>query len=729
MSLARILNAQSVAIIGASRQETKRGFQAIRTLIEEKFEGPIYPVNPNEDTVLGLKCYPSVLDIEGNVDLALVVTPARTIPSILKQCGKKDVAGAVVIAAGFGETGGRGKQLEREIVEIGRKYGVRIVGPNTNGLINVHTGLNLVGFRNPPKGDIALLSQSGNMALSLFTEAQVKSRKGFSCYVGVGNEADIRFHEYLKYFREDEKTRAILIYVEGMRQARAFLQEAYQTTRTKPIVLLKSGRSASGRRSAGSHTGALAGMSEVAVTAFRRAGITVVENSDELFPAIEALSSLPVVRNGRIALLADGGGHATIAADILSEAGIELPPLHEKTRNKLASILPPNASLRNPVDVAGGADSDPVVLAECARMILQDHDIDGLLLVGLFGGYSIRFSSSLEFAEEDAAHRIGKLVRETSKPIVCHSLYNYAKPHSLDLLRYYGIPVFDSLEIAAKAMILLSEYGDYVKSYHAQTNFELAPGKKAKKGGQEIISRALQQGRRVLLETEARELCEMHKIPVVPARLARTPDEAAEAAREFLPKPVVLKIVSPDIVHKSDVGGVRLNLQDEQQVRLAFEEIHRNVETARPDARIEGVLVSPMVRGIVEVIIGTKIDEQFGPVMVFGIGGIMVEVLQDVSYRVLPLSAHSAKKMIEEIRSVKLLNGFRGEPPADKKALQRLLLSVAALAEAYPQIQEMDFNPVLLHEQGLTVLDARIILHEDGQDFTTSEANRLPTAG
>lgn len=710
MSLERILNARSVAVIGASRNETKRGYQAVRTLVEEKFEGPVYPVNPQESSVFGLPCYESVHAIDGPVDLALVVTPAATIPSILEQCGKKGVAGAVIIAAGFGEAGDAGRALELQMVDVARRYGLRIVGPNTNGLINVNTGMNLVGFRQPPRGKIALLSQSGNMALSLFTEAQVKSHKGFSCYVGVGNEADIGFHEYLEYFREDPHTDAILIYVEGMRDGRAFLQEAYRTTRTKPIVLLKSGRSATGRRSAGSHTGALAGISEVAITAFRRAGITVVENSDELFPAIETLSGLPAVRNNRVALLADGGGHATITSDLLSVAGLELPELHEKTQAKLRQILPETASLRNPVDVAGGADADPVVLAECARIILQDHQVDGLMLVGLFGGYSLRFASSLAFAEEDAAHRIGKLVSESGKPIICHSLYSYARPHALDLLRYYGIPVFDSLEIASSAMIRLAEYGEYLQSYQAQTSFELQPGHKAKKRGEEILLQARRDGRRSLLEVEARELCELHKIPLVPARLVHSEDEAVAAAADFGGEAAVLKIVSRDILHKSDAGCVKLSLRTEDEVRAAYRSIINSAQAYHPGVTIDGVLVSPMLKGIVEVIVGTKIDDQFGPVIMFGIGGVMVEVLKDVSYRVLPISARSAKRMIGEIRSVKLLNGFRGEAAADRKALKKLLLAVAGLAEAYPQISEMDLNPVLLHEEGCTVVDVRIML-------------------
>ena len=335
MSLEKILNAESVAIIGASKKETKRGYQTIRTLLDEKYEGKIYPVNPKEKSILGIKCYPKVADIDGPVDVALVATPARSLPAVLEDCGKKGVKGAVVLAGGFGETGPDGRKLESEMVAVARKYKIRLIGPNTSGMLNLHDRLNLVGLKDAPKGDIALLTQSGNMALTLITEAKVKSRKGFSYYVGVGNEADIKFHEYLEFFRQNSNTRAILVYVEGLRNGREFIQQAQKTTLEKPIILLKSGRSSTGKKSAGSHTGALAGISEVAKGAFQRAGIIVIENSDELFPAAETLSSLPPIKNNKIAILADGGGHATIAADLLTDLGVEIPELGRKNPGQL----------------------------------------------------------------------------------------------------------------------------------------------------------------------------------------------------------------------------------------------------------------------------------------------------------------------------------------------------------------------------------------------------------
>lgn len=709
MGLEHILNARSVAVVGASKVPTKRGYQTIRTLLDEHYEGLVYPVNPKERSILGLKCYASVSDIPGEVDVALVATPARTVPAILEDCGAKGVKGAIILATGFGETGPKGKALERDVLDVAGRHHIRLIGPNTSGMINLKENLNLVGLKDSPKGDIALLTQSGNMALTLITEAKLQSRKGFTYYVGVGNEADIRFHEYLEFFRQDPDTRAILMYVEGMREGRKFLQQAYKTTETKPVILLKSGRSSTGKQSAGSHTGALAGMSEVTKGALERAGIIVIENSDELFPAAETLSSLPPIKNNRIAILADGGGHATIAADTLTDLGVQIPELEEKTQARLRAILPEGAAVRNPIDVAGGTDDNPAVFADCTNIILGDPSVGGLLVVGLFGGYGIRFAESLAMIEEDAAHRMGKMVRNRKKAIVVHSLYNSEKPHSLDLLRYYGVPVYGSLDVACKCIGVLAQYGRYLKGYHAKSNFVFNWEAKARPDGRRIIDDAYRDGRTALMEAEAKQLFRLHGAAVTSDALATTAEEAVEAASRMGRK-VVLKIASPDILHKSDAQGVQLNLCGKERIKKAYREIIRNADAYRADARIDGVLVSPMVAKGVEVIIGTKMDDQFGPVIMYGLGGVLVEILKDVSFRVLPISRRSAHRMITETKSHPILDGIRGEAPYDKKALVNLLLVCSEIVESYPQIQEMDLNPVIVHHEGLSIVDARILL-------------------
>jgi acetyltransferase len=712
MSIEPILKAESVAIVGASKNETKRGYQTIRTLLDEKYEGRIYPVNPKEKRILGLKCYQSVSAIPEPVDVALVATPARTLPAVLEDCGQNGVKGAVVLAGGFGETGPNGRKLESEMVAVAKKYNIRLIGPNTSGMLNLHDNLNLVGLKNTPKGDIALLTQSGNMALTLITEAKIKSRKGFSYYVGVGNEADIQFHEYLEFFQHDPATKAILMYVEGLRNGREFIEQAQKTTLEKPIILLKSGRSSTGKKSAGSHTGALAGISEVARVAFKGAGIIVIENSDELFPVAETLSSLPPIKNNKIAILADGGGHATIAADLLTDLGVEIPELSDKTQANLRKILPEAASVPNPVDVAGGTDADPSVFADCVDVILKDSNVGGLLIVGLFGGYGIRFAESLSLMEEDAAHRMGKMVKKRHKPIVLHSLYTSEKPHALELLRYYDIPVFDSLDVACKCTSVLAEYGKYRNSYQLKNKFALNWGAKARAEGKKIIAAARRDNRQTLFENEAKQLFAAHGAPVTKDLLAGTADEAVEIAKK-IGSDVVLKIVSPDILHKSDAGGVKIKLRSKKDIRKAFGEIMHNAQEFDPGADIRGVLVCPMAPGGVEVIIGTKYDDQFGPVIMYGLGGIMVEILKDVSFRVLPITPTNARKMIEQTKSYPILNGARGKPPLDTQALRKLLMLCSEIVESYPEILEMDLNPVIVHQKGISVVDARVILKPD----------------
>lgn len=707
--LDKVLNAKSVAIIGASKNKTKRGYQAIKTLLADGFEGQIYPVNPKEDMILGLPCYKDITDIEGFVDLALITTPARTIPGILKRCGEKNVSGAVIIAGGFRELGDKGKKLEDDVVAAAKETGVRLIGPNTSGMINLKSNLNLVGIQNAPRGNIALLCQSGNMALTLITEATIRKHEGFTYYVGVGNEADIKFHEYLEFFRNDPDTKSILMYVEGMSEGRKFLQEAHNTSIEKPIVLLKSGRSATGKKSAGSHTGSLAGSGEVAKLAYERAGIIVIENSDELFPVAETLSSQPAIKNNTIAILADGGGHATIAADLLTDYGVNLPELSDKTKEKLRKILPEAASVVNPVDVAGGTDSDPSVFADCAKIILKDSNVGGLLVVGLFGGYGIRFEESLAIGEEAAAHRFGAMVKKRNKPIFVHSLFGSYESHALDLLRHYDIPVHDSLDISCKCVASLCKYGNYLKSYHAKRSFIFNWRAKAKKEGQQIIEKAKKEGRHVLLEHEAKQLIKLHGAPTSVGQVAKTSDEAWEIASKIKEK-VVLKIVSPDILHKSDARGVKLNLSSEKEVKKGFQQIFKSANAYNPKADIRGVLVAPMAQKGLEIIIGTKIDEQFGPVIMYGLGGIMVEIMKDVTFWVLPVSPTSSKKMIEDTRSSILLDGVRGQKGYDKKTLRKLISMCSELIESYPEIEEMDLNPVILYEQGLDVVDARIIL-------------------
>ncbi len=617
---------------------------------------------------------------------------------------------AIILAVGFSETGNDGEKLQQEIISIGQRERIRIVGPNTSGVFNLHHNMNLTGIRDLHKGSMAILSQSGNMALSLITEMRANSRLGCSAYVGVGNEADIRFDEYLEYFRQDANTKIIVMFVDGMRDGRRFLQVARPTVEEKPVVLLKSGRSEKGRQAAHSHTGALAGLSAVSRTAFKRAGIITIEHSDELFPAAEALANLPVLKRPRVAVLSDGGGHAALAADALADFGLEIPDLPHDLLSQLRAALPATSSFQNPLDLAGATDANPGVFADCARLLLESADIDALLVVGLFGGYHLRFSESLLEIEMETARAFGRLNEKFHKPIIVHSLYASYRPPPLEVLKSFGIPVHESIDIAAKCLSVLHEYGHHLSIAHDRSDFVMRPEGKARGEVHELFEKVTSSRRKALLETEAREALRAHGIPVTDFEFASSGDQAVEAAHS-IGYPVVLKIVSPDILHKSDIGGVLLNVKNDDAVRDGFDLLVARARRFNQRAKIKGVLITPMMPEGVEIVVGVTQDPQFGHVIMFGLGGIMVEVLKDVSFRVLPVGKLSAPQMMREIRGHAILDGVRGRPSCDQAAIVDLLMRISDFVEAYStHLAELDLNPVIVYEKGLSVVDARIIL-------------------
>ena len=702
------LNPNSVAIIGASKDPTKRGFRAIQTLLQEKFAGAIFPINPKESEILGLPCHPDLASVPQEIDLALICTPARTLPAMVKACGEKGVKGAVVLAGGFSEAGAEGTRLEQEMVAAARQFGVRLVGPNTSGMFNTHKACNLVGFSNLEAGGIGILSQSGNMALSLVTEGQINGHMGFSTYIGVGNEADLQFSEYLDYFGDDEQTKVVIAYVEGLKNGHAFLESARRVCRIKPVVLYKSGRTEVGQSAAKSHTGALAGSYGVARGALQQAGVTVVSQSDQILSVAEALALLPPPPSKRIAILADGGGHATIAADALTEQGMTLPRLSQQTRERLAAILPPAAALANPVDVAGGTDANPEVFADCAEAILADPSIDALLIVGLFGGYAIRFSETLGPIESHTASRLGGMIERFGKPIMLQSLYAPMRTESLVTLRAAGVPVHESVERAVRCLVSLAEYGA-ARARIAAEQPAAAPA--ANTTASTVVSAARSEGRNSLLEHEAQALLKSYAITLPPSVLVSSPAELGQARDQLGEVPLAMKVVSRDILHKSDAGAVKLNVVGESEMSQAYAAIVKSSLAYRADADIKGVLVTPMARkGGVEMIIGVTRDPQFGPVMMFGLGGIFVEVLKDVVFRSLPLTAIDAAEMLDEIKANAILGGVRGAPPVDRKALVDLMLRISQVCLAHPEIAELDLNPILGYADGYALVDARMIL-------------------
>lgn len=700
------MSPDAVAVVGASTDETKRGHQAIATLQEEGYEGDIYPVNPTEKEIRGLKVYSTVSEIPGRVDLALIVTPASIVPNVLADCGGTDLAGAIVVAVGFGESDEAGENLEEEIVSVANKQGIRLIGPNTSGMINVHDNLNLVGTKNVPEGNLALLCQSGNMAISLFTEATTREGVGYSHYVGVGNEADLKFHEYLSFYESNQNTEGVICYVEGMNDGRSFLQKAREVATETPIIALKSGQSSVGKRSASSHTGALAGNNKVADAALRQAGVITVNRSDELLAVSNALSSLSASNGSNVGILADGGGHATLAADALAKRGLSVPELNKEAKSDLEEILPKAASVVNPVDVAGGTDDDQRVFIDCAKSILKDSSIDALLLTGLFGGYGIRFSKQYTKTEIDVASELATLSEETDTPIVVQSAYEGFDTEPHHVLRESNIPVLESIDMAATSLAALADYGSHLKTANEKSNFQMATD-----DGAASVVEKLRNERKQLSEWQAKQALTTEGLPVAPFNLATSPDEAQAAATEFNCS-IAMKVSSPDIIHKSEANGIALEIE-ESNVRKTYNDLIHAGQNYDPNAEIDGVLVSPMRDTDVELIVGVIHDEQFGPVIMLGLGGIFVEVLEDTAFRALPLTETDARSLIDDLDSQEVLDGARGNEPVDRDSIVDFLLSVSMFVESNPSISELDLNPVFASNENIEIIDATITFEDE----------------
>ncbi|SDN05932.1 acetate--CoA ligase family protein [Vreelandella arcis] len=708
-----VLAPTGIAVVGASADPTKRGYKAMLGLIKGGYRGDIYPVNPKAASILGVNAWPSITDIPGTPALALICTPAATVPGLIAECGRRGIKGAVVLASGFAETGEAGAALEAQMMKNARAHGVRIIGPNTSGVFNLHHHVNLLALENLKPGDIGIVSQSGNMLLSLALEAQYNGQVGFSTYIGPGNQADIGFNDYLRYLGEDEQTRVATLYVEGFRDGRKFLDVAREVTAMKPVVVYKSGSTEQGQKAASSHTGALAGSYQMTVDLLRQAGVSVVQYSDEILPVAEGLGRLQKAAGKRVAVIADGGGQATIAADRLAEAGLTLATLASDTQAKLDALLLPQASTLNPVDVAGSSDANPSLLAQCMAVVADDANVDSVFLVGMFGGYSLRFAESLLGDEMRGAEAMVELAHATRKPLVIYSLYAPIKPPPLRRLHEAGLPVYASIEHAVRVLAALGERGEYLANQAAQrTKTPMQPSV----NGKALFVNAKAEGRD-LLEFEAKALLAEHGIHVPDERLVRNIDELGAVAAEFADRPLAMKVVSQAILHKSDAGGVKLNLVGEAALREAYQSIVASSHAYDPTATLEGVLVTPMAEKGVEVIIGMLRDPMFGPVLMFGLGGVFVEVLEDVAFRSLPITRADAESMVKQIKAQKVLEGVRGGQGVDRQALVSLLMGISQLVDAYPSIRELDLNPVIAypenHSLGYAIVDARIIVERD----------------
>jgi len=692
-----LFNPTSAAVIGASTVLHKTGGRRWRSMVESGFDGPLYPIHPTASEILGRKAYPSLREVPGPVEMAVVLVRPDLVPGAVADCVAAGVRGIVVITAGFGETGAEGKRVEQSFVSVARASGARVVGPNCAGLFSGSGRVNAMGW-DVPRGPIALISQSGNMALTFGQLAREKGL-GFSKLVTVGNAADVRVPEYLDYLFADPETKVIVAYLEGFGplEGRALWELMRSHPSPKPVVVLKPGDTESGRRAALSHTGALAGEGRIVDAAFRQCGIVRAAESEDAWDAAIALASLPPLRSRSVAVISDGGGHATIVCDTADRCGLAVPTLSDATQRRLGEILPARSGVANPIDFAGQAEEEPEVVPRVADVCLADPDVGAAIFAGHFGGYVRISTPELGLREQAAARQLADVVRRHGKPFILHTIYAGEKLPALDVLRAAGVPMYRSLEASAKALAACWRAAARPRASRTRRS---APDRTRVSA---ILARAAGG---VLLEPDARELLAAYGIAVPSSQMVATPAEAAEAARELGGR-LALKLVSPRLLHKTEAGGVRLDVapDDAADAYRALAE-----RAAALDIAPARALVTPMIAGGLECVVGALRDPQFGPVVMFGLGGVDVEALGDVAFRLAPVDGDDARAMTAEIRAHRLLGATRGRPARDVDAAVDVIVRVSELMADVDALAELDVNPLFLLERGAAVADARAIL-------------------
>lgn len=699
--LTRLLEPRSIAIIGASADPAKRGYQVIRSLVEAGFDGQIFPVNPRGGELLGLAILPNIEHLPNDVDVALVSIPGRAVPQVLRELAAKGVGGAVVLANEFLEASHDGVQLDAELKAAIAETGIRVIGPNTSGIFNVALGANLVGLTGVAEGPISVVTQSGNMLLSLVADNAALRGPGFQFYIGLGNQADVQYDECVSFLAHDDSTGAIAIHAEGLQDGRAFLIAAAGAAAKRPVVMLRGGRSEVGQRTALSHTGSIAGSDAVASAVLAQAGVELVDRSDELAIVAGALATTAAIPEGRkVAILSDGGGHATLAADALSVAGIELATLSSQTQARLRELLGPPAEVKNPVDVAGATDTQPGLFADCVEVVMADNDVGMVLVVGMYGGYHLRFDRRLEPQEDATARRMLDASSRYGMPLLVQSCYAAGEVPNHDILRSGGVQVLASIDHAVRVVAALSHRGKWLSTVGRRSSLRLP----------EPLPVANDRPDGALDEPAARRLVERSGFSTGDWVLACSAEQVVTATEKF-GRPCAVKVVSPEVVHKSDVGGVRLDITPET-ANAAWEDIIGSVTAAVPGAAITGVVVAPMADRGVELLIGATRDPIFGPIVAFGSGGLLVEALRDITFRAAPFTLTEATEMIEETIASRILDGYRGLPNVDRSELAAFLVRVGDLITTHPRIAELDLNPVIANESSILPVDVRIILSD-----------------
>ncbi len=701
MSLKSFFGPKSVAIVGASRQKGKVGYEILTNLVAGGYPGKIFPINPKADEIEGLKCYPDLTSIGETPELVIIIVPAQFVAGVLEECAKVRVKSAIIITAGFKEVGPEGKKLEEEIVRIARRAGIRFIGPNCLGVIAPGHKLNAsFGGDLPVPGSIGYISQSGALLAAILDLANANGI-GFSSLVSIGNKADIDELDVINAFGEQGETKVIAGYLESITDGDVFVREAEEISNRKPILLMKSGSTAAGAKAASSHTGSLAGGEVAYESAFKRAGVIRCDSIKQQFDFAQAFANQPLPQGPAVAVITNAGGPGIMAADAIEEQGLTFAKLSEATMQKLAEKLPAAANVHNPVDVLGDALADRYEFA--LEVVLDDPNVNSVVVL---------LTPQAMTQSKETAEAVVKIVgqKKRDKPALACFLGAAKVDEGVQVLRRGGIPQYDSPESAVatvKAMV------DFVR-WRTRPKRVVRLFSVNRRKVESIVERHLRRGLLDIGEAEAKEIIEAYGFATPKGSIATTAEQAGNIAQQ-LGFPVVLKIWSPDILHKSDVGGVKVGLRSEQEVKDAFDLMMYRIPKKRPDAHILGVLVQEMVRGSgKEVIIGMHRDPHFGPLMMFGMGGIMVEVLKDVSFYLAPLTAEEAKQMLLNTKTYHILKGVRGQEGVDIEAIAEGLQRVSQLVTEFPEIKEMDINPFVVGAPGTTpiAVDARISLEK-----------------
>ncbi len=705
-SLEKVFNPRSIAVIGASEVPGKASERRTRSLIEGGYKGDIYLINPKRAKLFGRKAYPNITEIDKEIDLVMIVVASRFLVSAVEDSVKMGAKGIIIITAGLGETGEEGKRIEAQILNEAAKTGTYVIGPNCSGMFSASAHANLLGVPHLERGTISVLAQSGNVIDSLTHYAGMRG-VGFSKIISLGNAIGVSFPEYIDYLKDDPDTRVIMTYLEGIKDGNNLVRVVRETVKKKPVIALKVGRSDAGARAAASHTGSLAGDDIIVDAAFRQAGIVRVSNVDELFDMAEVFSRCPLPKGNRVAILSEGGGDNSIAADNAETYGMEVPVLSLETQERIKPFLLEGMPASNPIDYGGTAEENPHMITECVKVCMEADQIDGIYITGFFGGFKDIIAPHVAELEEQAARDLVDLVKKYGKPLFIHTSFARAQIKSLEILKDAGVPVFESSERTAQCLSELMKFAGNQKKI-SKIHVTKIVGKE-RPAVKTIFKKALDEKRSNLLETESRCLLKEYGISLPKAVLVHNVEEALKAA-DKISYPLVMKVVCPDIIHKSDAGGIKLDLKDENDVEKAFEEILENACKITTKERVLGGLVSPMAAKGQECIIGMIHDLQFGAVIMFGLGGIFVEVMKDVSFRVAPLCEKDIDEMIKEIKGYKILTGIRGEKPKNIEAIKDILTKLSEIVIDNPEIKEIDLNPVIVHEKGASIVDSRIII-------------------